>query len=408
MKKLVLIVSLSLGLWSCAELQSKVNGEKPFLETLPLAPVEVSWFRQFAEYGVDRFSELRPALGEDLVVLADKRGDVSGYVLSDGAEQWRKSMSVQFTAGPEFGKNKILLGTRNAEVVALSAESGQELWQVRVSSEVLSAPRLAEDMVIVHTADGKVQGISAENGQTIWTFSRQVPVLTLRGTGSPLVVDDTVIIGLPTGKLVALAAADGKMLWESPVALPRGRSELERIVDIDGRIQHADGTLYVTSYQGQVAALTIESGRVLWTREMSSYLGVTIDGRHLYVTDVEGKVWALDKDSGATVWMQDKLAGANTVVTVVGDHLVIGDVDGGLYWMTATDGRLVARYPYLEFATRTGLLNPAEPDDARDGFKRSQGYNDIGVASAPVATANGLLVTYRSGVMANISLKSTM
>ena len=399
------LISLALLLTACASLEEKPHPYQAYLAGLPEAGVKVDWFTNIAEYGVDRFSRLAPAVAGDDVFIADKKGNVQRLSLSQGELVWSSQWDLNFSAGPEVVQGQVLLGTQDADLLALNAENGELLWRAKVSSEVITTPKRVADIVIVQTIDGRVVGLDAGNGKQVWTFSRQVPILTLRGNSPPLIVDDKVIIGLSSGKLVALAAADGKLLWESSVAIPRGRSELERVVDIDGIVLYDSGTLYVVSYQGRIAAVTIESGRILWTRDMSSYIGLSMSERYLFVTDADGKLWALDKDNGATLWMQDKLQDLLcTTATVAGDKLVVGDIDGNLYWIMMADGGIESRYSYSSLAAAVGFYSAADTDEEKAKYRKSKGYRDFGVVAAPQLVKKDFLVTYRSGVVAKLSL----
>lgn len=404
-KSLALLIAAA-TIVACSPLERKVAPHEAEVATISQMNVDIRWAKKLPEPGVDRFAKLRPMADENDLYVAEENGLVSSFLIQDGSIVWQVSLDDDLSAGPQIVDGQLLLGTRDAQVISLDKTDGHQLWRTRVSSEVLSPPKQAGDVLVVHTVDGNIVGLNSHNGNLIWTFNRQVPILTLRGTGTPLIVDDKVIVGLSNGKLVALSASDGKSLWESVIALPQGRSELERIVDIDGLIKYDNGTLYVVSFQGRVAAVTIESGRLLWTREMSSFLGLNLDEHNLYVTDADGRIWALDKDSGATLWMQDKLQDlASTVVVPQKDKLVVGDLDGNLLWLSKTDGRILGKLSYLSLIEKTGIFNPADPDELKAKYKRSTYEDDFGTINAPMIVNDKLVVSYRSGVLAYLSLQ---
>ena len=404
-QRLIGLFALGVLLSACANLEEKPHPHQAYLTSLPEAEVKVDWYTRIAEYGIDRFSRLSPVVAGDSVYVADKKGTVQRRSPDLGEPVWESQWNLNFSAGPEVVQGQVLLGTQNADLLALNAEDGKLIWRTKVSSEVITPPKRVADIVIVQTIDGRVVGLDAGNGKQVWTFSRQVPILTLRGNSPPLIVDDRVIIGLSSGKLVALSVADGKMLWESSVAIPRGRSELERVVDIDGMLLHDNGTLYVVSYQGRIAAVTIESGRILWTRDMSSYFGLSMSERYLFVSDADGKLWALDKENGATLWMQDKLQGLlNTTATIAGDRLVVGDIDGNLYWIMMADGGIASKYAHASLAAAVGFYSVADTEEEQAKYKKSAGYFDFGLVTAPQLAKNDFVVTYRSGIVAKLSL----
>ncbi len=178
---------------------------------------------------------------------------------------------------------------------------------VRVTSEVLSVPVAVAGIVVVRSIDGRLFGLSTANGERLWTYDRTVPVLTLRGSSSPTLVGGLVIYGSDGGKLAAISLKEGLPIWEKSVAYPSGRSELDRIVDIDGDPLVINGVIYAASYQGTVVALDLETGHTIWSKELATSADISADQSNIYVTDVEGNIWALDRRSGAALWKQDKL-----------------------------------------------------------------------------------------------------
>ena len=190
----------------------------------------------------------------------------------------------------------------------------------------------------------KSSRLDATTGDRLWVYDRTVPNLTLRGTSTPVIANGLVIAGFDGGRLTALELKTGKLIWEAKVAIPRGRSQLERMVDIDSQPLILDDTIYVTTFQANVSALSLENGQVLWQRDISSHSELSADVEHLYVTDYVGNIWALDRFSGGSVWKQEKLAHRNvTGPAILGDKIIVGDLEGYLHWLDKETGDFAAR-----------------------------------------------------------------
>ena len=236
------------------------------------------------------------------------------------------------------------MGSSDGELTALDINSGQQRWQARVSSEVLSVPKADQGVAVVHTIDGKLFAFQASDGNSMWLYDRSIPVLTLHGSSSPVLHGSTVICGFASGRMAAFELASGNPLWESTISMPSGRSELERMVDINGDPQVIDGVAYVTTYQGDMAAVAVDTGEVLWRRPFSSYAGLGADGKQLYVTDEGDTVWGVDPSSGASLWQQNKMHGRRLTAPVpLGRYLMVGDYEGYLHILSAEDGEIVGR-----------------------------------------------------------------
>lgn len=301
----------------------------------------------------NKLVKLVPAVVGDRVYTVDRKGRASAYLLEDGKQVWQNKTDSDVSAGPGVDEGLVLFGTSDAHVLALNADNGELLWTSPVSSEVLSVPRVYEGVVIVQTVDGNLTGLDADSGKRIWIHDRTVPVLSLRGTSTPLVDGGVVLSGFASGKIVALDTRSGRQLWEAAIAVPTGRSELQRMVDIDADAVMRDGILYVASFQGQLAAVSMENGRVLWSREMSAYSGIAVDLQQVYVSDEMSSLWALDRRSGAALWKNSDLNNrALTGPVVVDGYVAAGDFEGYLHLFSRIDGSVVGR----QRVERAGIL----------------------------------------------------
>ncbi|MDX1434369.1 MAG: outer membrane protein assembly factor BamB [Gammaproteobacteria bacterium] len=338
------------GLGGCATVGDWFGGEdntQPPAELVDFEPrIELTtlWSRSVGAGADSQYLKLAPAVGGQRVYAANHDGRVSAFDAASGDEVWDQSTDLPISGGPGIGADAVFVGTSNGDVLALGNEDGAVKWRARVSSEVLACPRAAEDVVVIRTIDGKLFGLDAGDGERLWVYDRTVPVLTLRGTSSPALAEGIAVAGFDSGRLVCLALATGQTLWEASVAVPRGRSELERMVDIDADPVIVGNVVYVVSYQGRVAAVDLRNGEVLWRRDMSSHAGLGVDRINVYVTDESSHVWALDRRSSASVWRQTQLQARRlTPPAVFASYVVVGDFEGYVHWLDRDDGSFAAR-----------------------------------------------------------------
>ena len=327
----------------------------------PIATGEV-WSRNLGD-GRERHG-LRQvaAIDGDRLFVSNDDGHVLAYNAATGAELWdselvragktgnrllfwkRRAYDGGISGGPAAANGIVVAGGRNGEVVALDAETGAERWAAKATSEVISTPLIAEGLVIVRSGDGRVFGFDAATGAQKWMFDRGLPNLSVRGNGAPVAAGGLVYVGHDDGSVLALRAADGGLVWEQVIAQPEGRSDLDRMADIDGELVVSGSPPPPASYGGQTMALSMQNGRPLWNREVGSYGGLAIAGDRLVVSDRDGTVWALDRTSGNALWKQEALARRwLTTPAVQGGYAVVGDVEGYLHWIRLEDGTLAGR-----------------------------------------------------------------
>ena len=287
---------------------------------------------------------LRPVVVGERAYIAGHGGDVHAIELATGRDLWRASTELELSGGPSVGEGIVVVGSSGGELIALDAETGVKRWQVATGGEVLTAPTVANGIVVVRTVDGRLRGMRVENGSEAWNYEQPVPRLTLRGNGSPVVDGDIVIAGLDNGKVIALSLTTGELLWTTTVAPSHGRTEIERLVDIDSPVRVMGDDVFVVGYQGRLAMLARETGQLWWGRDLSSHRGLAADNETLYVTAADSTVLALRRRDGTPVWTQDAMLRRSLTAPVLsGDTLVVGDFEGYLHWLDAATGQMLAR-----------------------------------------------------------------
>ena len=316
----------------------------PLVEIETLSEIIELWSKNTGKGSSKHFLKLTPAHINGKVFVADIYGNLEGIDATSGKTLWKSDADLTITGGPGASEKLTLIGADEGDVLAYTSETGELIWQAKVSSEILSAPIEAYDIVVVRTIDGKIFGLNASNGSHLWIYDRTVPALTLRGTSNPVITGDIIIAGFDGGRLAAIELHTGKLIWETSISLASGRSQLERMVDIDSDPIIIGNDIYVATFQGRLASVTLESGRISWTRDISSYAGLTSDGQNIYITDDQSHVWALDRASGNSIWKQENLfARMVTAPATIGDLVVVGDLEGYLHWMDKSSGQFVAR-----------------------------------------------------------------
>lgn len=325
--------------------EDNADPPSPLLEFTPEIKIEEVWHEKIGDGTDEQSLKLVPAIGAGKIFAADRDGLVQARDMQTGRLVWEAETDVQFSGGPGLGRDVVILGSSNAEVLALNIENGAVLWKSKVSSEVLSVPVVGKDVVVVRSTDGEVVALDTQTGGKRWGYERNAPALSLRGTGSPLISGENVVAGYDNGKLIALRLNDGKYVWETSIAIPKGRTEIERLVDLDVDPIVNNSVIYIASYQGGMAAISEADGDVLWRNETaSSHSGLSNDFSYLYLTDSESHVWQVDQHNGASLWKQKDLHQRKlTAPMAYQSYVVVGDFEGYVHWLSSSDGRELGR-----------------------------------------------------------------
>jgi outer membrane protein assembly factor BamB len=360
-----LAVLLVLVLSGCSSLNFFGNKKSEDVKPLPLpdftpeGTLRVAWNARVGKgTGKKRF-ELRPAIADGVVYAADAYGLIEARSLENGRRLWRVELPPPvesslfersrddgsfLSGGLRIDRGTLYCGTIEGDVIALDAEDGGELWRSRLSSEVLAPVTPAGDRLLVMTIDGALAAISRDDGEVLWSFSTAVPRLTLRGT-SPAVTEGGLVIGaFANGRVVALGLLDGAPRWEHTLSQSEGRSELDRLRDLDAPPLIDEGRVYVAGFKGPARALRMSDGSPEWEQDVASNRAPGEGFGNLYLVSTDSRVVALSARGGDLIWDDTRLLRRELTAPVPFDaYLAVGDYDGYIHLFAQADGRLLAR-----------------------------------------------------------------
>lgn len=350
MKRFLVIALLSMLTSGCTWFTSYFSGDdnidppKELTDLKNKILIKKIWSVDTGKGSGEQLLRLVPAVEKESVYVATRDGSILAYAMNTGKQIWETNTDNKISAGPGVGSGIIVVGTRNAEVIAYNNSSGKQIWVTKVSSEVLSVPVVGQDVVVVRTADGRVTALDVKLGKILWEFQKSEPSLTLRGTSKPVISNGNVLSGFDNGKLISISIKEGRQNWQRKIAIPRGRTELQRIIDLDADPVVNKGVIYAAAYQGNVAALNEQDGSIIWRRKISSYAGLSVKGENIFLTDATGQVWSLHTGNGASLWRQNAFLWRSlTSPVVLGSYIVVGDFEGYLHFLDQADGHQLAR-----------------------------------------------------------------
>lgn len=322
------------------------NNPKPsaLVKFTPEAAVKQLWSVKTGKGNADNYLRLSPAYLNGIVYTADANGNVTATRATTGQQVWATDTKTRITGSVAAASDIVVAGTQEGQIIALDAQTGKQRWRTTVPGQVLAAPAITEQMVIVKTLDGNLSALDIKSGQALWTVAHPTPPLLLRGSSAPQLAGKLVIAGYADGRLAAYELASGKQRWERAIAIPQGNSIVARMIDIDVDPVIDNDTVYVATYQGNIAALNVQSGEQIWEHPISSYAGMTLDQYAVYITDADSNVLAFERKSGHILWKQTRLYARRITGPVKMDNAIaVADQEGYLHWLATEDGHFISR-----------------------------------------------------------------
>ena len=314
---------------------------------------------------------LRPQLINGKIYAAGSAGTVSAFEATTGKVLWNSASGILISGGPGASNSLVVVGGLNGEAVALNAETGVEVWRKTLSSEVLAAPAVDSDYVAVRTADGRLTVLSAVDGSELWFDEQEVPRLSLRGNASPILIGGLLISPNDNGKIIAFNPSNGMIAWQSVLGIPRGRSELERLVDIDGNIEIIGTDIYAVGYQSRLGRIDGRSGRLSWAQKYSSVNGLGVDSSNVYLTTDKDTVVAVSQATGSELWKTEEMSYRSLTAPIYANgSLVLGDLEGYVHFLSPTDGSVqqrlrLSKAPIISAPLAVGSLVYIQSDDGK-------------------------------------------
>lgn len=332
----------------CAAKKDHVDPPAPLKEFAASLSTQDVWSYGLGSADRNAQLSLTPWVGKSasgaIVVASDARGQVVAFDSRNGAQLWRTELGFAVSGGVGGGGDKAVVTGLRGEVAALDLSNGTLLWKVDIGSTVNAPAAVAPQHVALRTADGRLVVLNSSNGERLWSDARPVPPLSLQGTSQPILLQDAVIAGFDNGDFSAYELASGRRFFTVNVALPSGRNDVERMVDVDSTPLLDRGIIYALAYQGRLVAVDAATAQVVWATKMSGFSNITLDATAIYLTDANSHLLAIDRRTGRTLWSQDALHARNvSAPLLLNGNLIVGDKEGYVHWFAAEDGRMLAR-----------------------------------------------------------------
>ncbi|HAZ55340.1 MAG TPA: outer membrane protein assembly factor BamB [Franconibacter helveticus] len=384
LRKLLLPGLLSVTLLSGCSLFS---GEEDVVKMSPLPTVQnqfdpqTAWSTSVGDGIGDFYSNLHPAFLDDTVYAADRHGIVKAMNIADGKEVWRVDLSEKtgwlsrnrpalLSGGVTVAGAHAYIGSEKAQIYALNTADGTIAWQTRVAGEALSRPVVSDGLVLVHTSNGILQALNESDGAVKWTVNLDMPSLSLRGESAPTSAYGAAIVGGDNGRVSAVLMQQGQMIWQQRISQATGATEIDRLSDVDTTPVVVNGVVYALAYNGNLTALDLRSGQIMWKRELGSVNDFIVDGGRIYLVDQNDRLLALNTEGGVTLWTQSDLLHRNlTAPALYNGYLVVGDSEGYMHWINTDEGRFVAQQKVdgSGFLTEPVVANDKLLIQAKDG-----------------------------------------
>lgn len=302
-----------------------------------------------------------------IFTVADNEGVVAAFDAVSGRQLWRAQAGKALAAGVGADAGFAAVVTTSNELIAF--DNGREVWRQKLGNSSYTAPLVSGGKVFVLGGDRAISAFELSDGKKLWSQKKSTEALILRQSGVLLMVSDT-LVSSASGRLLGINPLDGNVRWSTPIATARGTNEIERLVDLVGRVSNNSEVVCARAYRVSVGCVNTLRGSLLWTKPAVGQEGVQGDARTLFGAESDGKVIAWNRLNGERLWQTEQLLNRNLSAPAVLDKAIaVGDSTGFVHFLSKTDG---------------SPLNRMTTDGSA-------------MAAAPVVVGNTLVVVTRNG-----------
>ncbi|SFN64087.1 outer membrane protein assembly factor BamB [Xenorhabdus japonica] len=338
------------------------SSEQDTVTMSPLPKVEnqfkprIVWDKSVGSGTGQYYSHLSPAWQGSTVYVADRNGVIKALDIDSGKELWAIDLSEKagllssrlpalLSGGLTVSGNRLYVGTEKAKVVALDTTNGKIEWESTVAGEALSRPVVSDGFVLIHTGNGMLQALNETDGSVAWSVNMNTPSLSVRGESAPAVAYGAAVVGGDNGRISAVLLSQGQLIWQQRISQVTGSTEIARLNDIDMTPVISDNIIYAIAYNGNLVAMDMRSGQIIWKRELGSVNDMVITDSNIFIVDQNDRILSLRKSDGVTLWSQNALLHRNlTAPEMYNGYLVVGDGEGYLHWLNMADGKFVVQH----------------------------------------------------------------
>mgnify|MGYP001298007271 FL=1 len=321
--------------------------------------IVIEWKNSFK--GENEIGNFLPDFSAQNLFFSDASGNVSSINASTGDRNW--SIELNFLAsGTSAGFGLVVVSDIDGNVIAVDQTDGSKLWSTNVKGEVLSKVAIDAKVVVVKTGSGELLGLDRENGEILWSYRSKLPLLTVRGSSSPVIVDDLVYVSFDNGRLGVFELNSGFQVWDGAISYVKGVSELENLIDSDSSPVVDGGLIYTTNYQGNLNIFDTAQKRSVWSYETSSFYSPIVSRGMLTIVEANSGLRSFALKTLQESWTNDDYINRDlsNAVSYKGS-LVVGDFEGYVHVIDTLNGKTIgrkkiSRKPIKSILSRSGSL----------------------------------------------------
>ena len=244
-------------------------------------------------------------------------------------------------SGVSVGYNTFLYADADGIIYAHDSNSGDLKWTKELEDVVLSEILITSTAVYVQTSSDVLYGLNLQNGETQWSKKAQAPLLSIRGTASPIAFEGLIFTSFSNGRLAAVREVDGIQLWEKPISRLKGSTELEKLMDADSKAVPINEDIFVANYNGSLTRFNIRNGEKVFSVDHSTLKPIILYKSTITSINTDQEIIGFNAINGTEIWRSQKFKNRDiTDLILYDDKLYFGDFEGYIHEINPENGMI--------------------------------------------------------------------
>ena len=277
-------------------------------ELKKISKFKFSKINNFEYYEAELISE------SDNLIFFDRKGSVIKFN-SNSDIVWKKNYynksEKKLKPILTFGQsNEILIVADNlSKYYALNLKNGNLLWSKYNASAFNSQIKTYKDKFFIIDFNNILRCISVKNGKELWNIKTSNSFIKSQKKLSIIIVNNILYFNNSTGDITAVDIESGIMLWQTPT---QSTTIYENTFLLKTSNIVADSEMIVFSNnKNEFYSLDLITGNINWKQNINSSVQPTIINNLIFTISNEGYLIIMDSKTGNVIRMTDLIEGAN-------------------------------------------------------------------------------------------------
>lgn len=244
-------------------------------------------------------------------------------------------------SGISVGYNTFLYADADGVIYAHDSNSGDLKWTIALEDVVLSEMLVTSTDVFVQTSSDVLYGLDLQNGEIQWSKKAQAPLLSIRGTATPVIFEGLIFTSFSNGRLAAVRAIDGIQLWEKPISRLKGSTELEKLMDADSVAIPINEDVFAANYNGSLTRFNIRGGDKVFSVDHSTLKPIILHRNTIVSINTDEEILGFNATNGTEIWRSQKFKNRDiTDLVLYDDKVYFGDLEGYIHEIDPETGMI--------------------------------------------------------------------